>query len=122
MIYYLNDLGLQEDDKVKIEVSLEKQNHEDWNTISSDTIKLKLKRRGVKIYTRETLAFVRDSFKRSRTPQPGTSFTFGYTFYITRKTPGFFRWWKKLFNGIEPRIGVNLTLLDFDEDEIWNSV
>jgi hypothetical protein len=117
VIYYLEDEGLQEGDKIKIEVSFEEKNNEDWDTLGSDVIKLRIKRCGIKIYTRETLAFVRDSFKKSWSPQPGTSFTFGYTFYITKKTPGFFKWWKKLFNGIEPRIGVNLTLLDFDEDE-----
>jgi hypothetical protein len=120
MIYYLEDLGLQEDDKIKIEIFLEQEkgkNYNEWQNLSSAVIKLRLKKCGIKIYVRETLAFVRDSFKRSWSPQPGTSFTFGYTFYITKKTPGFFKWWGKLFNGIEPRIGVNLTLLDFNEDE-----
>jgi hypothetical protein len=117
VIYYLEDLGLQEDDKIKIEASFEEKNNEDWETLGSDAIKLRLKRCGIKIHTSETLAFVRDSFKKSWSPQPGTSFTLGYTFYITKKTPGFFRWWGKLFNGLEPRIGVNLTLLDFNEDD-----
>lgn len=125
VIYYLEDLGLKKNDKIKIEISFEKKNSEDegeennggWEIISTENIKLRLRKFGLKIHTRETLAFVRDSFKKSWTPQPGTSFTFGYTFYTTKETPGLFRWWKRLFNGFEPRIGVNLTLLDFDEDE-----
>lgn len=123
VIYYIEDLGLQDGDKFKIEVFLEEEDKKEnnankgWRKVSSGEIKLKIRKYGFRIHTHETIAFVRDSFGKNWEPRPGTSATLGFTFYLHRKTRGFSRFTGKIFNGIAPRVGINLTLLDTDEDE-----
>lgn len=117
VVYYIEDLGLQEGDKLKISVSFEAKEANGWKILSANEIKFKIKRVGFKMHTTETLAFVRDSFSKSWRPQPGISITFGFTSYVTKKTPGVFKFMNKTWNLLDPRIGVNLTLLDFDEDK-----
>jgi hypothetical protein len=117
IVYYIDELGLQEDDKLKISVSFEEQTDDGWIILSADAMKFRVKKVGLKMDTSETLAFVRDSFSRSWKPQPGTSVTFGFTPYITRKTNCIDRIIGKTWKFFDPRIGVNLTLLDFDADK-----
>lgn len=118
VVYYIEDLGLQEGDKFKIMIAFEEKegNGDAWKTLSQDEVKFRLKKVGLKFYTHETLAFVRDSFSRNWKPQPGTSFTFGFTPYITGRTRGLSRLAGRAWNFFDPRFGINLSLLDFDQD------
>ncbi len=119
LVFYIEDLGLQEGDKLMVRVLLEEKSADskEWTTLSSNEMKFRIKKVGFKVHTNETVAFVRDSFSKNWNPQPGTSVTFGYTAYMTRKTPGLLRFFGKTWNLLDPRIGVNLTLLDFDKDK-----
>jgi len=118
VVYYIEDLGLQEGDKLKIMIAFEEkeENSDDWKTLSQDEVKFRLKKVGLKFYTHETLAFFRDSFSRNWKPQPGTSFTFGFTPYVTGRTRGLSRLVGRAWNFFDPRFGINLSLLDFDQD------
>lgn len=117
VIFYIEDLGLQEGDKLKIKVSFEAKDSADRIILSANEIKFKIKRVGLKMHTSETLAFVRDSFSKNWKPQPGTSITFGFTSYVTKQTPGIFKFTGRAWNFIDPRLGINLSLLDFDDDK-----
>jgi len=120
IIYDMEDLRLDEEDRIKVIVSLqEKENpseNEEWRTNSTREMRLHMKRSGLRSYSRETIAFVRDSFGKNWKPQPGASSTIGLTFFISQQTQG----WRKAFystwNTIDLGLGINLTLLDFDQD------
>lgn len=116
VIYYIEDSGLQVNDKLKITVSFEKREGEDWDILSANEMKFRVRRAGFKMHSTETLAFVRDSFSKNWKPQPGTSITFGFAAYMTKTTPGIVRFIGRTWNLLDPRLGVNLTLLDFDDD------
>jgi hypothetical protein len=117
VVYYIEESGLQDDDKLKIKVSFEKKENEGWKVLSANEMKFRIRRAGLKMHSSDTLAFVRDSFSKNWKPQPGTSVTFGFTFYMTKKTPGIARFIGRTWNLLDPRFGVNVTLLDFDEDK-----
>jgi hypothetical protein len=123
IVYYIEDIGLVAGDKFKIEVSIEVKEdtkaggEEKWKELSTNIIKFKIRRGGFRVHTHETLAFVRDSFSKSWEPHPGTSLTLGYTAYFTDRTGGFFKCIGKAWNLVGPRVGINLTLLDFDKDK-----
>jgi hypothetical protein len=120
IIYDMEDLKLDEEDRIKVIVSLQKKENqggnEEWRTISTREMRLHMKRSGLRSYSRETIAFVRDSFGKNWKPQPGASSTIGLTFFISQQTRGFKKVLYSSWNMIDPSIGLNLTLLDFDQD------
>jgi hypothetical protein len=80
-------------------------------------IKFRIIKSGLNIEPSDTVAFVRDSFSKNWKLQPGTSVTFRYKFYMDKNTKPFWRFLGKTWNFIDPGLGVNMTLLDFDEDK-----
>jgi len=116
IIYDMEELGLDEGNKIKIKVTL----HEDQNeeqVKSSRELRLYIKKYGLRPYTYETISFVRDSFDKNWEPAPGASVTLGYTFFTWKRTPRFWKLCGKIWNAVDPRFGINLTLLDYDEDK-----
>lgn len=124
IIYDIEDLGFGEGYKVKIMITLrhkdqyQDKNINEWKIISSKELVLNIKKFGLRSYSFDTVSFVRDSFGRNWKPAPGASVTIGFTFFTLGRTN---RWslakLAKIWNAIDPRIGINITLLDFDEDK-----
>ena len=113
IIYDIEDLGLMEGCKVKITIALQKEQE----ILSSKELFLKIKTFGITAYGYDTASFVRDSFGKNWKPAPGASVALGFTFFTWKKTNRLAKNFAALWNAVDPRIGLNLTLLDFDEDK-----
>ena len=121
IIYDIKELGLEESSKIKIKVTLQKKypenDQKEAQIISSRELRIHLKKYGLRPYSYETIAFVRDSFDKNWEPAPGVSATVGQTFFMQKRTRGFWKIGGKIWNTIDPRFGLNLTLLDYDDDK-----
>jgi len=121
--YDMGELGLVEGCKVKIGVTFQKKDQYleekglEWKGVSSKDIFLELGQFGILAYGHDTLSFVRDSFGKNWKPAPGASVALGYNFFTWKGTNRLIRGVAAIWNTLDPRIGINVTLLDFDEDK-----